>query len=277
PTYILIWIVSIMLSGGYDKPIKEWKAIRGTLWGTAIILILYALLPEEYRFSRALILIGAAWVLAAIVLLRQVLRLIRADWFGIDAKRMLIIGKPDECKRVHSLLAKTNIKIEAVQYLSPEEASQANENMVNAWSDRILVYNINEVVFCAKDISSQLIMDAMSSIPRPELEFKIAPAESWAVIGSNTIHTTGQLYMIDVHAINRTAGVRDKRLLDLLCSLLFLAFGPLFIWVQKEPIGYMANIFKVLFGSSSWVGYAHPANEKVSQHLPKIKPGVLSP
>lgn len=277
PVYILIWIFSILLSGGYDRPMKEWKAIRGTLWGTVIILILYALLPEEYRFSRALIFIGLAWVLVALVLLRQVLRVIKPDWFGRDTRRILVIGKPEECKRVHSLLAKTNIKIEAVQYLTPEEASSTNGNTVNAWGDRILVYNINEVIFCAKDISSQLIMDAMSSIPRPELEFKIAPAESWAVIGSNSIHTAGQLYMIDVHAINTTPNIRDKRILDLASAIIFLAMLPLFIWVQKRPLGYIANIFSVLFGLKSWVGYAHPTDEKISQRLPSIRPGVLSP
>jgi len=276
PLYILIWIGCILLNGGYDRPMKEWKVIRGTLWGSAIILILYALLPEEYRFSRALILIGTAWVLIALTLLRQVFRVLKADWFGKDTRRILIIGEEDECKRVHNLLAKTDIKVEAVQYLNPE-ADSSNGNTVNAWEEKMTVYNINEVIFCAKDLSSQLIMDAMSSIPRPELEFKIAPPESWAVIGSNSIHTAGQLYVIDVHAINTTPYVRSKRILDLSCSAILLLFSPLFIWFQKKPVGYIANIFSVIARRKSWVGYAHPEGDAISQRLPAIKPGVLSP
>lgn len=277
PLYILIWIGCILLSGGYDRPMKEWKVIRGVLWGSAIILILYALLPEDERFSRALILIGTAWVLIALTLLRQVLRRLKSDWFGKDTRRILIIGKEEECKRVHSLLDKTHMKIDTVQYLNPDEGNPSNGSTVNAWGEKMTVYNINEVIFCAKDLSSQLIMDAMSSIPRPELEFKIAPPESWAVIGSNSIHTSGELYVIDVHAINTTPNIRSKRILDLCCSGLLLVLSPLFIWLQRKPVGYISNIFKVAFGSKSWVGYAHPPQENISQRLPDIRPGVLSP
>ncbi|MEP7265102.1 MAG: glycosyltransferase, partial [Bacteroidota bacterium] len=55
PLYIIIWLASAYLSGGYDKPIRIAKLIRGILTGAVVILVVYALLPETYRFSRALI------------------------------------------------------------------------------------------------------------------------------------------------------------------------------------------------------------------------------
>jgi hypothetical protein len=256
---------------------KLWKALRGVLWGTGIILVAYALLPEDYRFSRALILIGTLWVLIAVSLVRQAMQMLKLDGFKKDTLRILIIGKEEECKRVHSLLDKTNVKIEAVHYLTPEQTTTTNGTILNAWSEKMMIYHINEVIFCAKDLSSQLIMDAMSSIPHPELEFKIAPPESWAVIGSNSIHTSGELYVIDVEAINTTPNIRSKRILDFSCSLLLFILSPLFIWFQKKPLGYFANIFNVLFGKKSWVGYAYPTDGKLSQRLPAIKKGILSP
>jgi lipopolysaccharide/colanic/teichoic acid biosynthesis glycosyltransferase len=43
----------------------------------------------------------------------------------------------------------------------------------------------------------------------------------------------------------------------------------------KTPLGLLKNLFKVLIGQKSWVGYADAA---LSQELlPKIKPGVLNP
>jgi len=57
PLYIFIWIFSLFLSGGYDKPINFYKIIRGYLFGTIAILTLYGLLGTEYRFSRAIIII----------------------------------------------------------------------------------------------------------------------------------------------------------------------------------------------------------------------------
>ena len=276
PFYTLIWVMCILFSGGYDKPMKHWKTIRGIIWGTAIVLILYALLPESYRFSRALILIGSAWVLLALSGIRQLLRLFHVPGFGKNVRRPLIIGTEEESKRVHDLLMQTGVKFNEIHYANPEQVQpeSANGSRFNKWSELINIYNINEVIFCAKDMSTQLIMDAMSSIPKTELEFKIAPPESWAIIGSNSIHTSGELYVIDVHAINTTPNIRDKRILDLVSSFLFLILSPLLIWFQKNPAGYIGNIISVGLGLKSWVGYA---TENVSQRLPKIKAGVLSP
>ena len=276
PAYIIIWILCILFSGGYDKPMRHWKTIRGIIWGTAIVLILYALLPERFRFSRALILIGSAWVLLALIGIRQLLRVFKVPGFGKNTRRPLIIGTEEESKRVHGLLMKTGVKFDHVQYANPEQVQPKNGNgtKFNKWSELITIYNINEVIFCAKDLPTQLIMDAMSSIPETELEFKIAPPESWAIIGSNSIHTSGELYVIDVHAINTTPNIRDKRILDIICSFLFFILTPFMIWFEKNPISYLKNILNVGLGLKSWVGYAP---ENISQRLPKIKPGVLSP
>nr|MDQ3049131.1 glycosyltransferase family 2 protein [Bacteroidota bacterium] len=63
PSYILIWMFTVYLSGGYDKPVRLFRILRGILVGTGIILIGYSLLPEAYRFSRALILFGMGWAM----------------------------------------------------------------------------------------------------------------------------------------------------------------------------------------------------------------------
>src|SRR5690606_34019090 len=54
--YTLVWMGSVFLNGGYDKPINLLRILRGVLIGTIVILASYALLPENLRFSRALIL-----------------------------------------------------------------------------------------------------------------------------------------------------------------------------------------------------------------------------
>jgi O-antigen biosynthesis protein len=272
PSYILIWLFCILFSGGYDKPVKQWKIIRGILWGAGFILIMYALLPDAYRFSRALILIGTAWVILALTTIRQVLMAFKVKGFAKYTRRLLIIGEEEECKRVQDLFEKTGIKLEEVRYLNPENAQP---DQFNKWSETVNIYHINEVIFCAKNLPSQTIMDAMSTISAPELEFKIAPPESWAIIGSNSIHTSGELYMIDVHAINTAPNLRNKRLLDIIFSLLLLALSPLICWIQSNPLGFFGNIFRVIIGEKSWVGYA--AQQKSSHLLPSIKKGVLSP
>ncbi|HTB32778.1 MAG TPA: glycosyltransferase, partial [Bacteroidia bacterium] len=254
PCYIIIWLFCILFSGGYDKPVKQWKIIRGILWGAGFILIMYALLPDAFRFSRALILIGTVWVITALTTIRALLMGFKVKGFAKYNRRLLIIGEDEESKRVHSLLEKTGVKIEELLYLGPDEGQ--NGEYFSKWSETVKIYNINEVIFCAKSLSSQTIMDAMSTISAPELEFKIAPPESWAIIGSNSIHTSGELYMIDIHAINTVPNVRNKRLFDVVLSLLLLVLSPLLCWIQRNPFGFFGNIFWVLIGEKSWVGYS---------------------
>lgn len=276
PVYILIWLFCILFSGGYDKPVKQWKIIRGILWGSGFILVMYALLPDAYRFSRALILIGTVWVIAALTAIRGLLMAFKVKGFTNYIRRLLIIGEEEECKRVHSLLEKTRIKMEEVRYFATDNEPEKNGERFNKWSETVKIYNINEVIFCAKSLPSQTIIDAMSTISVPELEFKIAPPESWAIIGSNSIHTSGELYMIDIHAINTGPNIRNKRLFDILLSLLLFVLSPLLCWIQKSPVGFFRNLFWVIVGEKSWVGYA-ASPQKSAHRLPAIKKGVLTP
>jgi hypothetical protein len=64
-----------------------------------------------------------------------------------------------------------------------------------------------------------------------------------------------------------------KRLLDITVSLFALAFCWILIWFQKNKGNFIANIFKVLFGVYSWVGYG----KNLRKDLPAIRPSVLTP
>ena len=116
----------------------------------------------------------------------------------------------------------------------------------------------------------------MSSIGGREVEYKIAPPESLYIIGSSSVNNPGELYVIDLNSIASRKNKRNKRLFDVLASLVLLAASPVIIWMQKKPFGFLANIFKVLSGKYSWVSY-HNHHLASSANLPKIKSGILSP
>ena len=86
PIYISIWLLSAYLGGGYDQPIRISRIIRGLLTGTVVILVIYALLPENYRFSRALILLGTACASLSITLLRVALHFSKMSGFQLELK-----------------------------------------------------------------------------------------------------------------------------------------------------------------------------------------------
>lgn len=282
PTYILTWLGMTFLSGGYDKPVRLLKIVRGLIIGTGIILVVYALLPEHFRFSRALILLGAFWAIISMLGTRLVLHLAGFKNFNLrsgENKKIIIVGDKEEVGRVGNLLTQTGIKPSFVGYVHPnaEEEAVGGDYVCNLsqLGEVVDIYRINEVIFCAKDLPAQLIIDRMAQLGKPELEFKIAPPESLYIIGSNSINTAGDFYTIDINSISKTANQRNKRLLDIILSIGLLIIFPLTFLFTRSPLGFFKNIFLVLVGSKSWVGY-DKAGEGY-QHLPKIKPGVLNP
>ena len=72
PLYILVWILAVWACKGYKHPLKTARANRGVVLGTVAILLVYALLPETLRFSRAVLLLGAMWSLISVNLLRAI-------------------------------------------------------------------------------------------------------------------------------------------------------------------------------------------------------------
>jgi hypothetical protein len=105
------------------------------------------------------------------------------------------------------------------------------------------------------------------------VEFKIAPPESLSIIGSNSIDTAGDLYIIDVNNIGRPENRRSKRLLDIGVSVFLLLFSIVFIFFQKNKINFIKNCLLVLFGYHTWVGFG----KQNRKDLPSIKPSVLLP
>ena len=115
----------------------------------------------------------------------------------------------------------------------------------------------------------------MSQLDNKALDFKIAPPESLFVIGSNSINTSGELYsVLNINSITKAKNLRIKRVLDLTLTLLFIVLFPVLLLFEKNKSGYIKNIFEVLFGQKSWIGYDKKGNNL--HDLPIIKNGVLS-
>ena len=276
PLYILIWLFSVYLSGGYDRPLKPLKIFTGISIGTIIILVAYALLPESYRFSRAIILIGAIWGLISMMTTRYFLQLLFIK--ENNNKRFVIIGEKEEVHRVSDLLNKTLLKPDFIGFVSTTINSFKNSDFIgniNQIKDIISIYKISDVVFCSKDISHQEIIDKMSELHESQVNYKIAPEDSLSIIGSKSINTSEDLFIISISSIIKSNNKRSKRFLDIITSLIFLITFPVGLLFVKKPGGFLKNIFRVLSGNNSWVGY-YEKNTSIDK-LPRIKPGITNP
>lgn len=97
-----------------------------------------------------------------------------------------------------------------------------------------------------------------------------------SIIGSNSKDAPGELYTIDIKlAIATPFNKRSKRIFDLIAALFLLITLPVNIFIIRNPAGLVANIFKVLRGKNSWVGYAGGIQQQFQ--LPPIRTGIITP
>ena len=280
PSYALIWLISILFSGGYDFPIKLKNYLKGGIIGTAVILIIYALLPKSVQFSRLYILLGASWVIIYYVISRLLLHLTlkqRFDLSGIKSKNFAIIGEPSEIERVKQILKNTTQKVNQIHSVSPLEEKRSGNSGVLSQLDQIVhIHKIDEVIFCAKNTTAEIIIEWMSRMSSKQIEFKIAQPESMYLIGSNSIDSAGDLYVMEIDNISTAANKRNKRAFDISIALLHLVFSPFLIWGFKNKVRFFNNMWSVLIGKRSIVGYSFNA-ESYESNLPQIRKGILTP
>lgn len=281
PLYVLVWITSVFFHGGYDKLLKLWNFIKGTLVGTAILLMIYALLPKDYQFSRLYILICSLWVIFYYSLSRFLLQWIFGNSYkiaGTRSKKFIIVGSLEESLRVEQLVQQTSNQIATIYFVSSDHHTHSSQiGKINQLDSLVKELKIDEIIFCAKDCPANTILEWMNTLSLHNLDFKIAQPDTLYLIGSNSIETSGDLYVLNINQINSEKNIRNKRFFDLSLSLFLLITLPLSLFFFKHKIQYINNLASILVGKKSFVGYyqTHAANNTIN--LPAIKSGILFP
>ena len=297
PVYIVVWLVSVFLSGGYDPPVRTSRVVRGVFVGTLIISAASNFL-DAWRFSKALIILGGAWAVAALVGRQLLTHFIKYRNLHLSERRqknIAIVGSGPESRRVRALLEQAQVAARVIGYVSvgTEKADHAAAETddhspthpfthspmgealgeLRQLADIIRLYSLNELIFCGKDLPASQIITLMLSLPAdPPVAYKILPEDSQYIIGSSSKDSPGDYYTLDI-ALNlyQPQQARAKRLLDVLTSAGLLLTAPLLIWLQPRKAGFLRNCASVLLGNRTWVGLRHldgPA---------RAVPAVLSP
>ena len=280
PIYILVWLSAIALCKGYRKPIRLSNVNKGIAFGTVAILLVYAILPETMRFSRAVVLFGAMWTVMVVNLLRYIIRKFHIcgnSFDNVSRRRIAVVGNVQETARVLDLVQMMEPKCEFAGVVSLQpDVDRTDDKVIGHIAqiqDLIPLYRLNEIIFCSKDMPAQQIIDWMSKLQQYQVEYKIAPENSTSVIGSNSIFSSEDLYAIPVHAIVQKSSRRKKRAFDIVSSCVLLLFLWLDIWFVDDKAGFVRNIFSVLGGKKSWVGCKLPSHNEAA----KLKASVLFP
>jgi hypothetical protein len=94
---------------------------------------------------------------------------------------------------------------------------------------------------------------------------------------SGTVHSSSNEYVMEINTINKAEKRRVKRSFDITFSFLLLLLSWFIVWYMKDKKRFFTNVFLVLIGFKSWVGYAQIHEKPQPDVLPKIKIGILYP
>ena len=279
PLYIFVFILFAWLIGVYDKGIRNHIIWKATIFASIFILVIYALLPKDWQFSRLFILTASLVFVLQHYLVLITQNLLRIHKIGLPStpkKHFAIIGDQAEFIRVKKILELTYPTIESIigVYITKnyEEASGSNLQL----NEIIQVHTINEIIYCAKDVSAKDIIEGMTKIESQDIEFKIAQPNTSYLIGSNSIDNSGDFYALNFSALSKPENIRSKRLFDFFFSIILLLLSPILLVIIKFKAKFISNLFRILSGKKSFVGYLNQS-DGTKTNLPKIKPGILEP
>ena len=276
PSYAIIWMLSGLVFGIYDKGSRNRLIFKSVFFGTIFILTIYALLPKLWQFSRLYILLGSLLYIASFFIIRFAYELVFKGNFGfskLPKKRFAIIGDEAEFIRVKQLLENTYPQIDSILGISNQEKYTGSVGNIQQLSEIVAVHKINEVIFSAKSLSSSEIIHWMTQTSADDLEFKIAQPDASFLIGSNSIDRAGELYVLNFNSLSHPENKRVKRLIDVVFSVLFICTLPLHIWLFQHKKRFIHQLFAVLIGTKTFVGYT----DKETLTKSKQKQSIIGP
>jgi GT2 family glycosyltransferase len=276
PIFTLIYLTAAYYAGLYDKYFRLSHLLRSTLIATVTLLAIYALLPEQYRFSRGIVVFGALTAFAAITLQRWLL--VKA---GVLLEPLNASSKP------HILIAANGKEFnDTKKFLAEKGVGDLIIGRVgiNGAADNVIAHikdidttakalDAKELIFCARTLSYKSLIALTEKHHTSGLKFRYHTCGSRSIVGSDTSTESGEILSTEVDfAIARSSNKRIKRLVDVVTSLLFLLTFPLQFFVVKNPVQFFVNCFAVLTGNKTWVGYT-----EAQLSLPCLRKSILAP
>lgn len=272
--FTFVWIGCFFYQGVYEKKFALKDLFIAAIWGFVINLMIYALLPESWRASRMLVVLSFLWVIGYALLSRLVLNRIRLkSWIiGSDkTKNVLIIGDVSQLEKAKTLLAQKRNSF----LIFMKDPDELQSYTIQHWIDFIRVHQIEELIFCQKNFDWKQILDFMKNLSEL-VDYKIMTESGSGIIGSSSKDVRGEIYSLDVeYNLSQKVYIRQKRLFDILFSLVLLGFSWLMVFVFKNKIQFLRNLCRVFSGKATWVSYQ--TNELKKVNLPVLKQGVLYP
>jgi GT2 family glycosyltransferase len=245
PTYLIIWTLSMFISGAYSINSSIFRYFTGFLLSTSVLLSSYALLPLDLRFSRILILISSLLFFISFIIVKTFLKFRSSEGvFGLVNETIAHVDRVDSKKLNSSSDYDISIDeiVEQCDYLRP-----------------------TEIHFYPQNIDFHKIIKTMILLRKRNLRYRMIYS-SWTLGSDDYQRSSNHAFP----ALLRPSLRRAKYLLSMLFTIFIIVTLPVCACFPRGRYA-LKNLPAVLLRKKTWVGYI--GNQ--SSDLPFLKKGVF--
>ena len=275
PAFTALFLATAFYSGLYDKGYKQLQLVRSTTIAALVLLSVYALLPESLRFSRGILVIG---ILVAFILMNLMrllfikLHYLETSSEDEERRQTIVVAAEKDFLIIAEMLGKAGMTERVLGRVGFNAAgSTATLGTIQQLPELVKKYQVKEIIFCENGLSFKEIIGCINGLP-VAVRNKFHASGSNSIVGSDSKNTAGGFIDNRIkYSIEIPLQRRNKRLLDIIVSILFILAIPVIIFIKKRVAAFYKNVFLVLAAEKTWVGYAAAKND-----LPKLKPAVIT-
>lgn len=260
PAFTAIFLIAAYYSGLYDKGFKQTQLFRATGIAGLVLLSFYALLPDNIRFSRGIIVFGILLAFVLMNLMRLLfikLRYLETGDEHEERKQTIVVSGSRDFEAISQLLQHAGLQKRVLGRVSSDRSEEGDTlGYIGQLPGLIRKYPVKEIIFCENGLTYKEIIELLGKLPKGARN-KFHASGSSSIVGSDNSKESGT-YISEgrEYAIGKPKNRRNKRTLDIGVSLFFLLSFPVQVFINKRPLRFYRNVFSVLFKQKTWVGYA---------------------
>jgi GT2 family glycosyltransferase len=271
PLYAIAHIAGLLIAAYFHRPGRSIELLKGIIIGLLVSLIVYALLPEQFRSSRILPLLGSAGSFIFLFGVDQLFYSRKTSGFN---RRVLLVGSRNSVDDAKKLLNQGGTSHNFIGFISNQDTDAPD--WLGKWEnidDVLRAYGITDLIFCDNEQNLHEELKLLRSYGR-QISFRWFSTEAVAVIGSSSKKARGEIYTREIEYRITDPYLMDmKVLIDIVFALFYLICAPI-IWVfGKNARHGLKHAIPVLLRKNTWVGYLD--GDPFLIELPKIKRGVF--
>ena len=272
PGFTLLFLLAATLAGIYDNKYKPAKAFYAAVVATVVMLAVYSLLPERFRFSRGVILFGGLTALVLITLFRWLLHHWGVLYDDNEERRhqqTLVVATPGEYNEINLLLQQAGLEQRLMGRVAPNGDKEEAVATIAQLQALVNSIQLREIIFAQGYLSYKQIIEQVQKLPQGVCA-RFHANGSLSIVGSDSKDASGEFVSAEgnyqlAHPYQR----RMKRIVDVSMAIFILITFPVQLVLYGWRILYRAGA--VLFYKKTWVGYS-----TATANLPLLPPGVLT-